>query len=80
MADESEKMPLWTRDFTIITAGTVVSILGNSISGFALGLLVLELTGSTFLYALYLVMYNLPKVAGRPVSRPLFQEKDDLYA
>lgn len=82
MADESEKMPLWTRDFTIITAGTVVSILGNSISGFALGLLVLELTGSTFLYALYLVMYNLPKVAVPALAGPFldrFSRKRTIY-
>ena len=34
--------PLWTRDFTIITLGSVVSMLGNSMSGFALSLLVIQ--------------------------------------
>ena len=33
---------LWTKNFTIITAGTVVSRLGSAISGFATGLLVLD--------------------------------------
>ena len=37
--------PLWTRDFTIITLGSVISMLGNSMSGFALSLLVLDYTG-----------------------------------
>ena len=32
--------PLWTKDFTIITLGSVVSLLGNAVSGFAIGLLV----------------------------------------
>ncbi|MEG1809855.1 MAG: MFS transporter, partial [Oscillospiraceae bacterium] len=53
---------LWTKDFTIITLGTVVSMLGNAISGFAIGLLVLDYSGSVFLYTLFLVAYNLPKI------------------
>ena len=33
---------LWTKNFTIITLGTAVSLFGNVISGFATGLLVLD--------------------------------------
>ena len=40
-----ERQPLWTRNFTILTLGTVVSMLGNAISGFALSLLILDYTG-----------------------------------
>ena len=36
------RKPLWTRDFTIITVGSVVSMLGNSMAGFALSLIVLD--------------------------------------
>ena len=43
---------LWTYDFTIITIGSVVSMVGGTLSGFAISLLVLDDTGSTFLYAL----------------------------
>ncbi|MDD3243027.1 MAG: MFS transporter [Eubacteriales bacterium] len=53
---------LWTKNFTIITLGTVVSMLGNSISGFAISLMVLDATGSVFLMALVNVAYNLPRV------------------
>lgn len=53
---------LWTRNFSIITGGTVVSMLGNAISGFAIGLLVLEIAQSVLLYAVYNVLYNIPKV------------------
>lgn len=60
--EQKVQATLWTKNFTIITLGTVVSRLGNALSGFAIGLLVLDYTKSTFLYALYLVMYNLPKV------------------
>ena len=54
--------PLWTRDFTIITLGTVVSFLGNAVTGFAMGLMVLDYTESTFLFALFMVFYNLPQI------------------
>lgn len=53
---------LWTRNFTIITLGSIVSMLGNSVSGFAIGLMVLDYTNSTFLYALFMVIYSLPKI------------------
>lgn len=58
----STKNKLWTRDFTIITIGSIISMLGNAVSGFAIGLVVLDYTNSTFLYALFMVVYNLPKI------------------
>ena len=53
---------LWTKNFTIITIGSAVSILGNAVSAFAMGLLTLDKTGSVFLYALFLAANNLPKI------------------
>ena len=53
---------LWTRDFTIITAGSVVSMMGNAMSGFAMSLLVLDYTHSAFLYAVYIAVFTLPQV------------------
>ncbi len=74
--------PLWTRDFTIITLGTVVSMIGSSIAGFALGLLVLDYTGSTFFYALFMVMYNFPKVFVPTLAGPFvdkFSRRKTIY-
>ena len=51
---------LWTRDFTIITLGSVVSLLGGVLSSFAISIMVLDYTGSTFLYALFNVAYQIP--------------------
>ena len=56
------KAKLWTRDFTIITLGSVISMLGNSMSGFALSLLVLDYTGSNLLYAIYVATFTLPQI------------------
>lgn len=73
---------LWTRDFTIITLGTVVSMLGNALSGFAIGLLVLDYTGSTFLYAMFMVAYSLPKIVMPFLAGPYldkFSRKKVIY-
>lgn len=67
---EQKKNTLWTKNFTIITLGTVVSMLGNAISGFAISLLVLDYTQSTFLYAVFMVVYNLPKIIMPMVAGP----------
>ena len=54
--------PLWTKDFTIITLGSAVSLLGNALSGFAMSLLVLDYTKSTLFYAIYLATYTFPQI------------------
>ena len=59
---ENRKPSLWTRDFTIITAGTVVSMFGNAMADFAMSLMVLDMTKSTLLYAVYLAMYSAPQI------------------
>lgn len=51
---------LWTRNFTIITIGSAVSMIGGSLSGFILGIKVLDYTGSTLLYSIYQACYSLP--------------------
>lgn len=73
---------LWTRDFTIITLGTVVSMLGNAVSGFAIGLIVLDFTKSTFLFAFFMVMNTIPRIimplfAGPYIDR--FSRKKVIY-
>lgn len=69
-----ENNGLWTKNFTLITLGTAVSMLGNSIASFALGLLVLDYTGSTFLYALYAVTYNLPQMVVPTLAGPFLDK------
>ena len=51
---------LWTRDFTIITIGSVISMLGNMLSGFAISLMVLDKTESTLLYVLFNICWQIP--------------------
>lgn len=53
---------LWTRDFTIITVGSVISMMGSMLTVFALSLLVLDYTQSPLYFALYLASYNLPQM------------------
>lgn len=60
MSGNKTQQGLWTRDFTIITLGSVVSMVGAALSGFAISIMVLDYTGSTFLYVLFNVCYQLP--------------------
>ena len=62
MQKQTAPAPLWTRDFTIITLGSVVSMFGNAMSGFAMSLMVLDISQSTLLYAVYVAMYTLPQL------------------
>ncbi len=61
---------LWTRDFTIITLGSVVSMLGGQLAGFAMSLLVLDYTGSTLFFALYNITYFVPYVIMPLIAGP----------
>ena len=65
---------LWTRNFTIITLGSVISMLGNAIAGFALGVLILEMKNSSFAFAFYLALNSLPKLIV-PVFAGTFLDK-----
>ncbi len=73
---------LWTKDFTTITLGSVVSMMGNSIGGFAMSLFVLDYMESTLLYAIYIFLYTLPQIAAPVVSGPLmdrFSRRRTIY-
>lgn len=75
-------LPLWTRDFTIITLGSAVSMLGGQLAGFAMSLLVLDYTGSTFYFAMYNIAYFLPYVAMPLIAGPFldrFSRKRAIY-
>ena len=78
-----ELKPLWTKDFTILTIGTVVSMLGNAVAGFAIGLLVLDKTDSVLLYATFMICYGLPRIVLPMVAGPYldrFSRKRVIYS
>ena len=70
-----DKPSLWNKNFTIITLGSAVSILGNAVSAFAVGLLTLDKTGSIFLYALFLAANNLPKIILPLIAGPYLDKR-----
>lgn len=51
---------LWTRNFTIITLGTVISAIGGVAMSFALSFVVFDNTGSTLLMGLFSAASLLP--------------------
>jgi len=73
---------LWTRDFTILSFGTIVSVFGNSLAGFSINLLVLDYSNSVFLFILYLVIFNLPKIIVPLITGPFldsFSRRKTIY-
>lgn len=80
--EELKQNPLWTKNFTIITVGSIISMLGSVLSGFAMSLLVLDYTGSTFLFALYNVIYMLPNTVMPALCGPFldrFSRRKTIY-
>lgn len=60
MKPNTKSNTLWTWDFTVITLGSAVSMLGSVLASFAISIMVLDYTGSTFLYALFNVAFQVP--------------------
>ena len=56
------KQTLWTKNFTIITLGTVVSYIGGVAMSFALSFVVFDNTGSTLMSALFTAASSLPRI------------------
>lgn len=57
-----EKNRLWSRDFTIITLGSFISMLGAAVVSCAFGFLVYDKTESSLLYALTMVAFVVPQL------------------
>lgn len=78
-----EKAPkLWSKNFTILTLGSFVSMLGNSVSGYIISLMIFDMTGSVFLFSVFTVSFYLPKMlfsmfAGAYMDR--FSRKKVIY-
>lgn len=53
---------LWNKNFSIITIGSFISMLGTTVSHFAFSLLVYDRTNSPFLFALMMVVGMLPQL------------------
>lgn len=63
-------VPLWTRDYSILTIGSIVSYMGTSTMYFIIGLWVLDYSKSILYYSLYLFLHNLTKIIVPIVAGP----------
>lgn len=81
---KAKKSPkLWNKSFTILTLGSFVSMLGNSVSGYIISLMIFDMTGSVFLFSVFTVSFYLPKMlfsmfAGAYMDR--FSRKKVIYS
>ena len=78
-----QNLPLWTRDFTIITIGSVISMFGNALAGFAISVFVLDYTDKPFYYAVFVFLYTLPQLTAPLIAGPLmdrFSRRRTIYS
>ncbi len=61
---------LWTRNFTILTIGSLISALGSSAAGVGFGILIFKQTGSPLSLALYMVANIIPRVITGFIAGP----------
>ena len=82
MEQQVKQPSLWTRDFTIITVGSVISMFGNALAGFAISLFVLDYTDKPIYYAVFVFLYTLPQLTAPLVAGPLmdrFSRRKTVY-
>lgn len=71
---KKEKKTLWTKDFSCITAATILSAVGGEAMNLPISLLVFDETGSTILSALVLICGVLPDVLFSVLVAPLIDK------
>ncbi len=59
---EEKPLPLWDKNFTIITVGSLISMLGSAVAGWAMGLLVYAETENSVAFAAFMIVYSLPRI------------------
>ncbi|MCR4938801.1 MAG: MFS transporter [Treponemataceae bacterium] len=82
ITEKKKALPLWTRDFTIITIGSAISMFGNSMASFGMSLMVLDYTQSSLLYAIYIALYTFPQLISPIISGAIldrFSRKKMIY-
>ena len=83
MEQQTKQPSLWTRDFTIITVGSVISMFGNALAGFAISLFVLDYTDTPLYYAVFVFLYTLPQLTAPLIAGPLmdrFSRRRTIYS
>ncbi|MCQ2478616.1 MAG: MFS transporter [Clostridia bacterium] len=75
-------IPLWTKDYTILTVGSAISYMGSYTMFFILGLLVLDYSNSILFYSLFLFLYDAVKIIVPILSGPYldrFSRRKTIY-
>lgn len=63
-----EKEKMWSKDFTLVVIGQIISLFGNAIIRLALPLYLLDLTHSASLYGITLALSTLPMICLSPIG------------
>lgn len=66
-----KKVTLWTKDFTLITLGTIISAIGGTAIFFALSIVVFDNTSSSWFTGVYVAVMLIPSTVLPVVTAPL---------
>ena len=69
--DKIRKNGLWTRNFTIIIIGTIISAVGDMALDFAMSLSVFDETSSTWLSGVFAAVSLIPSIVIPVLAAPL---------
>ncbi len=70
------KNKLFTKDFTILAVGQLISLFGNALQRYALSLYILDLTGSAAIFSTLLALSIIPQIIFSPIGGALADRKN----
>lgn len=65
---------LWNKNFTLLTIGSFISMMGSYMAALAINFTVFDMTKSVFLFAIFNVAYYIPKLVITPLLGPIIDK------
>lgn len=70
----SKRSRVWNKNFTLLTIGSFISMMGSYMAALAINFTVFDMTKSVFLFAMFNVAYYIPKLVVIPLLGPIIDK------
>ncbi|UUV17293.1 MFS transporter [Fusobacteria bacterium ZRK30] len=70
----SKQNKVWNKNFTLLTIGSFISMMGSYMASLAISFTVFDMTKSVFLFAMFNVAYYIPKLVVTPLLGPIIDK------
>ena len=70
----SKQNKVWNKNFTLLTIGSFISMMGSYMASLAISFTVFDMTKSVFLFAMFNVAYYIPKLVITPLLGPIIDK------